>query len=140
MGSIEPTAPQIQALQEVEDDGSPVVMINLLRYRERAAYPAGFEAQPCSGREAYQRYSTVALQRVASVGGRLLWRGEVRTTVIAPEAEAWDDAVLVEYPSRQAFFEMIAQPEYVAAVPHRSAALEDSRLIATRTRSGPPDG
>ena len=51
--------------------------------------------------------------------------------MIAPEAEAWDDAVLVEYPSRAAFLKMLSEPTYQAAVPHRSAALMDSRLIAT---------
>jgi len=60
----------------------------------------------------------------------------VRATLIAPEAEEWDDALLVEYPSRAAFLEMVSQPEYLAAAPHRSAALEDSRLIATTQLAG----
>lgn len=132
MANIEPSPERLQALLHLEDDDGPLVMINLLRYREHAAYPPDFGAEPCSGREAYQRYGEVARQRVASVGGRPLWMGSVRLTVIAPEAEEWDDAVLVEYPSRKAFFEMITQPEYQAAVPHRTAALADSRLIATR--------
>jgi uncharacterized protein (DUF1330 family) len=140
MGSVEPTPDQIQAFLKSEDDGSPVVMVNLLRYRDRAAYPPDFDAEPCSGREAYQRYSAVALQRIASVGGQVLWLGDVRATVIAPAEEQWHDAVLVQYPTRQAFFDMIAQPEYNAAVPHRSAALEDSRLIATRTQASFPPG
>lgn len=106
-------------------------MINLLRYREQAAYPEGSAAEPCSGREAYRRYGSVAAQRIASVGGRLLWMGSVQATVVAPADESFDDAVLLEYPSRKAFFEMVSQPEYQAAAPHRSAALEDSRLIAT---------
>jgi uncharacterized protein (DUF1330 family) len=131
MGSVEPSAEQIAALAALPDDG-PVVMINLLRYRDAAAYPDGFGALPCSGREAYGRYGQVALRRVAGVGGRVLWMGAVSATVIAPEGERWDDAVLVQYPSRRAFLEMIAQPEYQAAAPHRTAALEDSRLIATR--------
>jgi uncharacterized protein (DUF1330 family) len=113
-------------------------MINLLRYRERAAYPEGFEAEPCSGREAYLRYGAEAARRIASVGGRMLWMGSVRATVIAPESEEWDDAVLVEYPSRKAFFEMVSQPEYQAVAPHRTAALEDSRLIATTTEGSLP--
>lgn len=131
MGSIEPTSDQIGALTALATATAPIVMINLLRYRERAAYPDGFAAEPCSGREAYGRYGEVALQRVASVGGKILWMGDVAATVIAPEAESWDDAVLVQYPSPQAFLDMIAQPEYQAASPHRSAALADSRLIAT---------
>lgn len=133
MGSVEPSPERLQAFLGSADDGLPIVMINLLRYRERASYPEGFSAEPCSGREAYQRYAEVAAQRVASVGGRMLWIGRVRCAVIAPDSERWDDAALVEYPSRKAFFEMVAQPEYQDAVPHRTAALEDSRLIATHT-------
>ena len=54
MGSVEPSAEPLRALAEAGEDDSPVVMLNLLRYREKAAYPEGFEAVPCSGREAYQ--------------------------------------------------------------------------------------
>jgi uncharacterized protein (DUF1330 family) len=132
MRSIEPTADQIGALAALSDVDAPIVMINLLRYRDRAEYPEGFEAEPCSGREAYGRYGEVALQRVASVGGRIVWMGAVAASVIAPEGEQWDDAVLVEYPTPRAFLDMVAQPEYLAAAPHRTAALSDSRLIATQ--------
>ena len=135
MGYVEPSPDRLRAFLEAGEDDSPVVMINLLRYRERASYPEGFDAEPCSGREAYQRYAAVAVQRVASVGGRMLWMGQVHCAVIAPGSEQWDDAALVEYPSRKAFLEMASQPEYQAAVTHRTAALEDSRLIATETRA-----
>jgi uncharacterized protein (DUF1330 family) len=111
-------------------------MLNLLRYRERALYPAGSGAAPCSGREAYQRYAAVALQKVASVGGRIVWMGAVAASVIAPAGEEWHDVALVEYPSRKAFLAMIALPDYQAAVVHRTAALEDSRLVATRAQTG----
>ncbi len=135
MGYVEPNPRRLQAFLEAGGDAEPIVMINLLRYRERASYPEGFAAEPCSGREAYQRYGAVAVQRIASVGGRMLWMGQVQTTVIGPDAEQWDDALLIEYPSRKAFLEMVSQPEYQAVVPHRTAALEDSRLIATRTQA-----
>jgi len=136
MGSVEPSVERLQSFLESAADDSPVVMINLLRYRTQAAYPEGFEAEPCSGREAYQRYGSVAVQRVASVGGRVLWMGTVQATVIAPDSEQWDDAVLVEYPSGKAFIAMVSQPEYQSAAPHRTAALEDSRLIATTAEAG----
>lgn len=132
LGSVEPSAEQMAAFAALSGEDAPIVMINLLRYREQAEYPDGFDAEPCTGREAYGRYSEVALRRVASVGGSILFMGDVAATVIAPESEGWDDAVLVRYPSPQAFLEMVAQPEYLAAAPHRSAALADSRLIATR--------
>ncbi len=131
MSSIEPTPAQMQRLLEEAAKPGPVVMINLLRYRERAAYPAGFDATPCSGREAYQRYGAVAVNKVTGVGGRIVWMAPVHGAVIAPEGEAWDDAVLVEYPSRRAFLDMVSQPDYQAAAVHRTAALADSRLLLT---------
>jgi len=43
--------------------------------------------------------------------------------------------LLVEYPSREAFASMIQSSAYAAIVHHRTAALRDSRLIATTARS-----
>lgn len=131
MGFVEPSPERLTAFLEQGQDDSPIVMINLLRYRERATYPPGSDAEPCSGREAYQRYGAGAIGQVSAAGGRVLWLGSVQASVIAPEGEAWDDAVLVEYPSRKAFVEMVSKPDYQAIARHRTAALEDSRLIAT---------
>jgi uncharacterized protein (DUF1330 family) len=108
-------------------------MINLLRYRDRAAYPRGSDAQPCSGREAYQRYAARVTPTLAEVGGRIVWFGNVKHTVIAPDGEDWDDAILVAYPSRAAFLGMVSRSDYQQAAVHRTAALADSRLIATTT-------
>ncbi|MFQ5698215.1 MAG: DUF1330 domain-containing protein [Myxococcota bacterium] len=131
MGSVEPKPESVEALLAAAEEDGPIIMINLLRYRERAAYPEGFDAEPCSGREAYARYSAVAMQTLAGVGARPLWLGAVQATVIAPQGESWDDAILVEYPSRKAFVDMVTSEKYQSGAPHRTAALEDSRLIAT---------
>lgn len=109
----------------------PVVMINLLRYRNQALYPPGFSADPCSGSDAYARYSRDAIRFVQAVGGQVVWRGSAKAIVIGPTTERWDDALLVQYPSKQAFLQMIGNPDYQAITVHRTAALEDSRLIAT---------
>lgn len=129
--TVEPSADQIRAFASAGESRGPVVMINLLRYRERAAYPSGFAAAPCGGREAYQRYGQAVGPLIAANGGSVVWAGRVSASVIAPEDEAWDDAILVRYPSREAFVQMISSAEYQAAAPHRTAALLDSRLIAT---------
>jgi len=136
MRTVEPTSGRIQAFLAAGEDASPIVMINLLRYRAQAAYPEGFDAEPCSGREAYARYGAGASKCVAAAGGRVLWAGSVQAGVIAPDDEQWDDAILVEYPSRKAFARMVSRPDYQAFAPHRTAALEDSRLIATTTVAG----
>jgi uncharacterized protein (DUF1330 family) len=110
-------------------------MLNLLRYRERAEYgpgpfPEAFDATPCSGREAYARYVNGTRLQIEKYGGRVVWRGAVAVSLIGPAGEEWDDFVLVEYPSREAFLKMLDDPEYRAGFSHRKAALQDSRLIA----------
>lgn len=44
----------------------------------------------------------------------------------------WDKVIIAEYPSIDAFLEMQRDTTYQAAVPYRTDALEDSRLIAIR--------
>ena len=131
MGTIEPAPEKLQHFLETAPSDSPIVMINLLRFREQADYAPEADAEPCSGTEAYQRYGAAVTPMIGKHGGRALWMGAVASTVIAPEGETWDTAVLVEYPSKQAFLEMVSSPEYQAITFHRTAGLADSRLIAT---------
>ena len=108
----------------------PIVMLNLLKFRERAEYDD--IAMNCSGREAYfERYSVEAYKFVKSVGGGLLWSGAACGSVIAPADESWDEVLLVRYPSIAAFQTMLYNPDYQKCAIHRTAALENSRLIAT---------
>jgi uncharacterized protein (DUF1330 family) len=136
MPSIDPSPEQLQRFFTDAVDEAPIVMINLLRYRDRAEYPSGSDAEPCSGREAYQRYGAKVTPMLAEVGGKILWLGNAKRTLIGPEDETWDDAILVAYPSRKAFLSMVTRPDYQQAVMHRSAALADSRLIPTITALG----
>ena len=50
-------------------------------------------------------------------------------TVTGPGSEAWDIAFIAEYPSVQAFVDMLRDPNYRTAVVHRQAAVQDSRLL-----------
>lgn len=136
MPTVEPSAERLQQFATEKSDDSAIVMINLLRYRDRAQYPPGAAAHPCSGREAYRRYAAAVTPMITDVGGKVLWSGSVQRTLIGPEDEAWDDAILVEYPSRRAFLAMISQANYLEAAEHRTAALADSRLIASVSPAG----
>ncbi len=110
----------------------PIVMLNLLRFREQAAYASSAAGAPCTGREAYHlRYAPAVAPVIERHGARMSWLGPVLGNLIAPPEERWDEMMLVEYPSFSVFRAMIADPDYQAAVHHRMAALEDSRLIAT---------
>ena len=55
--------------------------------------------------------------------------GKTHTTVIGLENEQWDICILVRYPSRQHFLDMVHDSEYQKISPIREAALAESRLI-----------
>lgn len=129
MESIAPRADQMQEAISAVPKGVPIVMLNMLRFRERAEYPDGRPS--ISGRSAYAKYSAEAAKHVAKVGGSLVWFGEAQGAVIGPSDEHWDHIFLVRYPSIEKFIEMISSAAYQAIVVHRSSALKDSRLIAT---------
>lgn len=128
MPSIDPRREDISALLARVPTGQSVTMLNLLRFRERAAYADGDRGQ--SGREAYREYSHRAAEFVAAVGGDLQWQGKAVSPLIAPQEEDWDAVLLVRYPNIEAFVAMMRNPDYQAITPLRSAALSDARLIA----------
>ncbi|HEY9119110.1 MAG TPA: DUF1330 domain-containing protein [Marinobacter sp.] len=131
MANIDPTRESLENLKQTVPMDKPVTMLNLLRFNEQANYPPDSIHTPCSGREAYKRYSATALAKLEEIGARPVWMGRALTCVIAPDGEQWDEVFLVRYPSGEAFFQMIGMPDYQAATLHRTAALADSRLIAT---------
>jgi len=134
MASISPNLERLQAFAQSEDD-TPIMMINLVQYRDQAEYEDDADEPARSGREAYAHYSSLATRFVGEVSGKLVFMGGVESCLIAPEGEDWDAALLVQYPSRQAFIAMLSNPEYQAITFHRTAALADSRLIATTAPS-----
>jgi uncharacterized protein (DUF1330 family) len=134
MSYIDPTGEQLQRFMENGPDG-PIVMLNLLKFRDKAAYADDAGEPERSGAEAYGVYSETALQKVQGVGGSLFFGSPAHAAVIGPEDE-WDMVALVQYPNRQAFLTMVSDPEYQACAHHRSAALADSRLIPMTSPEG----
>lgn len=119
----------VDAFRALPDDGGPVSMLNLLRFRERADYTGHPEQAPCSGREAYGRYMELALPIVESAAGSIVFMGTCFGRLIAPEDEHWDDMLLLEYPTRGPFIEAVTSERYGEISFHRTAALLDSRII-----------
>ena len=130
MASVNPTPEQLKALADEGPEGA-IVMVNLLKYREKAAYDAGRpEAKEnLSGREAYQRYGATAVKHVTAIGGGIQWGGPQKLIVVGGPEHDWDDVVCVRYPSREAFLKMISDPDYRAAAYHRDAGLERTALL-----------
>ena len=115
---------------------TPMFMLNLLRYRERADYGGRAEMPSCSGREAYYDHYLAAFNQVAASeqieGIEVFYLGAVAARLVAPADELGDDIVIVKYADFAAFRRVVQSPIYAEqADPHRRAALEDWRLIAT---------
>ena len=127
---IEPDPGALEAFAAHYPADRPVVMLNLLRFRDQAQYQPGDNAQPCTGFEAFVRYGAGVDPLIGAAGGEQVWQGRQAAMVIGPRDKDWHLAVLVRYPSAQAFVAMVASDEYRAAARHRTAALADSRLIA----------
>lgn len=109
-----------------------VVMLNLLRYRAVADYSASprlAPAAPITGAAAYRLYMEHTMPHLERSGGKLLFFGAGGPFLIGPAAERWDAAMLVQQSSPAAFMEFASNAEYLAGLGHRTAALEDSRLL-----------
>ncbi|MFP4650268.1 MAG: DUF1330 domain-containing protein [Desulfobacterales bacterium] len=117
MPTILPTEEQFQNIQAVSDHGE-LVMVNLLRFK-----PEGGEAL-------YEKYSQMIYPIITKIGARVIYYGNGVMTFIGDDY--WDAVLLVEYPSRSAFMEMIRDPQYLEASRYRQEGLIDSRLYVTR--------
>ena len=110
----------------------PVVMLNLLRFREVADYSQNPELapeQPISGRQAYDRYTAHTLPFLEDSGGEVLFQGEAGRYLIGPAEGRWDLVLLVRHQNARVFLGFARNPDYLAGLGHRTAALEDSRLL-----------
>jgi uncharacterized protein (DUF1330 family) len=132
---VDPGRDQFEAFKALPRD-APIMMLNLLRFREQAAYPDGRDV---TGAEAYGAYGRESAPVFRRVGGEIVWRGRPEAVLIGPQDERWDLVFIARYPTAGAFLQMVTDPQYRQAVKHRQAAVLDSRLIRT-TSTGAGQG
>lgn len=118
--AVDPTGQDLKRYL-AEDPGGEVVMLNLLQYRE-------------DGASSYGAYATRIRPFLDRVGAQVVYFGECATTLVAPDGWAWDAVLLVRYPSRQAFCQMVADPDYQLITGLRTQALDAAVLQATTPR------
>jgi hypothetical protein len=109
-----------------------VVMLNLLRFRAQADYsatPKLAPPQPIDGATAYKRYIEHTLPILRKLGGDVIFLGRGGPFLIGPLTERWDAVLLVRQRSVADFMAFASNEEYLAGIGHRTAALEDSRLL-----------
>lgn len=119
--AIDPTGADLQRLMDDDDDSGPVVMLNLLRFA------------PDGGRERYAEYARETGRTfLPRYGAEVLFAGDGATPLVAESGQHWDAVLLVRYPSRQAFSDMVADPDYQAITHLRSEALTEAVLQPLR--------
>lgn len=94
-------------------------MLNLLRYAGDA------------GKASYAKYAEAVIPHLERVGGEIVYAGDCTTEVVAATGHDWDAVLLVRYPSRQKFLEMVMDPTYQEITELRTQGLEAAVLQAT---------
>jgi hypothetical protein len=117
----------IHGLEEIDHQG-PVVMVNLMRFRERSLDDDG------SGWDAYLRYSALTVPMIKARGGTLLWTGDAKAIALGrQDGNAWDYLALVYYPTVAAFIDMMTSEDYEQRCdPHRINGCAEHVIIATK--------
>lgn len=126
--AVMPTPEGMQAFLAKDIEG-PVSMVNLLKFKDRAEYADGRETD-LSGAEAYALYGQDMTRWVTSNGGRLLFSGPAHHLVLGEADELWDQVAIMEYPSKEAFVQIVSAPEVAEWGVHRAAGLAGQLLIA----------
>ena len=112
----------IQLAEFALGDDDPILMVNLLKFKDKAEYEDG-RATNLTGREAYEIYVTETREHLANVGAELILGGEVNGLLLGEVEELWDAFGVARYPSRKAMIAMARNPAYIESEKHRAAGL-----------------
>ena len=117
----------VRGLEGVDQDGG-IVMVNLMRFRERSLDGDG------TGWDAYLRYSALTVPMIKARGGTLLWTGDAKAVALGrEEGNQWDYLALVFYPSVAAFIDMMTSADYETRCdPHRTNGCAEHVIICTK--------
>jgi uncharacterized protein (DUF1330 family) len=106
-------------------DTSPIVMVNLLKFRDIAEYKDGRDEM---------RYGAKMQPLVESRGGRFLVSAALKEVVIGEVEGLWDVVALMEYPSAAEFVAIASSPEVAEIGVDREAGLAGQLLILSNLR------
>ncbi len=126
------TAPNIAGFNKLlkKDRNLPMVIINLIKYRDIALYPEGYNGKPISGKKAYYIYGRLALKYNGKLGNRPIFSGDFKSTLFNNSVEDpdWDDIVILNYISVSSFFEYASTKIVIKSHIHREAGLEKTNV------------
>ena len=115
LNAMGPTPEQAQAFMQLPDQ--PVVMVNLLKFRDGGA-----------GAADYGEYGRNIQKILSDIGAEIIFSGECKTTFIG--GAEWDRIAMVRYPNSRALLQMAQSAEYQAISGDRTSGLEGQINIA----------
>ena len=127
---VTPNQTQMNEFLEGDID-SPISMVNLLKFKEKAKYEDGRDTE-MSGKEAYQIYAIEVQEHLKKVGAEIVFGGVVSRLMLGEVEDLWDSVAIARYPSRKAMLEMMMSSEYQESEKHRSAGLLGQLNIETK--------
>ena len=127
INAMGPTPEQMEAFLALPD--RPIVMVNLLKFKQKAVYADGRETD-LAGKDAYRLYARKMRKLVEAAGGRFLFGGSVDSLLLGEVEELCDMVGLVEYPSPRALVTIASSPEFHEIEAHREAGLAGQLNIA----------
>lgn len=115
--AVNPTGADMKAFL-AENPDEEIVMLNLLRFVE-------------GGADRYDEYIAHFRPYAAKVGAEVVYYGHGAAAIVAEEGQAWDAVLLVRYPNRRAFSDMVRDPGYQEGTHLRTEALSEAVLQPT---------
>ncbi len=112
INAMGPTPEQMQAFMALPSD-KPVVMVNLLKFKDAAAYA---------------RYGVEVRKILKKIGAEPIFSGRCEMALVG--GAEWDSVAMVRYPNAQALLKMGQSPEYQAIHHHRADGLEGQINLA----------
>ncbi|HAN07836.1 MAG TPA: hypothetical protein DCP89_04995 [Acidimicrobiaceae bacterium] len=109
----------IQALAGSTED-TPVLMLNINRYTEKAGFPNG---------DLYKSYMQAIEYSVGNVGGSILWRRPISASVVG-DLTGFNEVLGVWYPSHQSFVDLPKADGAKIMFSHRKTCVEVAHILA----------
>ncbi len=123
------------------DDSNPVYMINLMGYYDQLKQIPGlppFKGTPARANELYEES---AIPRLLELGAYPLVAGEAQGVQSPDRVELLGEAgndnlqriLVVRYPNRRAFFELLSDPGYLDVMPYKFASMNTTLVPSNGT-------
>ena len=112
-----------------QDDGRAFYMVNLIKFRKQALYPADspFDDDPMA---ANARYNRAIIPRLLRYGSHPVFASRVQGRFLQPDgATEWDQVAMVRYRSRRDMLDMVVGLAGSGADLHKWAAIEETHVF-----------